>query len=87
TRSEMAIFLLRTKYGSDYSPPTASGTVYGDISADYWAGNFIEQLYNEGFATDTLDTTRECAAGNYCPSLTINRAEMAVWLVKAFGLE
>ncbi|MBF0369868.1 MAG: DUF1566 domain-containing protein [Magnetococcales bacterium] len=87
TRSEMAIFLLRTKYGSDYTPSTATGTVYGDISSDYWAASFIEQLYNEGFATDTLDTTRECDEGNFCPSLAINRAEMAVFLVKTFGLE
>ncbi|MBF0370033.1 MAG: S-layer homology domain-containing protein [Magnetococcales bacterium] len=87
TRSEMAIFLLRTKYGSDYSPPTATGTIFGDISADYWAASFIEQLDAEGWSDDTLDTTRECAEGNFCPSLTINRAEMAVFLVKTFGLE
>ncbi|MBF0370745.1 MAG: c-type cytochrome [Magnetococcales bacterium] len=86
TRSEMAIFLLRTKYGSDYSPPTATGSVFGDISSDYWAAAFIEQLDSEGISDDTLDTTRTCDTGNFCPSLTINRAEMAVFLVKAFNL-
>ncbi|MBF0369869.1 MAG: S-layer homology domain-containing protein [Magnetococcales bacterium] len=86
TRSEMAIFLLRTKYGSDYSPPSATGTVFGDISSDYWAGAFIEQLDTEGWADDTLDTTRECDDGNFCPSLSVNRAEMAVFLVRVFEL-
>ncbi|MBF0370351.1 MAG: tandem-95 repeat protein [Magnetococcales bacterium] len=87
TRSEMAIFLLRTKYGSDYQPPSATGNVFGDISSGYWAGSFIEQLNSEGWVDDTLDTTRVCAEGNFCPSLTINRAEMAVFLVRVFDLE
>ncbi|MBF0367885.1 MAG: S-layer homology domain-containing protein [Magnetococcales bacterium] len=87
TRSEMAIFLLRTKYGSDYQPPTATGSAFGDISSDYWAAGFIEQLNSEGFSDDTIDPSKSCDSGNYCPSLTINRAEMAVFLVKTFGME
>ncbi|MBF0370009.1 MAG: S-layer homology domain-containing protein [Magnetococcales bacterium] len=86
TRGEMAIFLLRTKYGSDYQPPSSTGAVFGDISADYWAASFIEQLSAEGLTDDTFDTTRECDEGHFCPSLTINRAEMAVFLVRTFEL-
>ncbi|MBF0370896.1 MAG: S-layer homology domain-containing protein [Magnetococcales bacterium] len=87
TRSEMAIFLLRTKYGSSYQPPAATGTVFGDISADYWAAGFIEQLDAEGFSDNTVESSADCEAGDFCPSLTINRAEMAVFLVQTFGLE
>ncbi|MBF0371558.1 MAG: S-layer homology domain-containing protein [Magnetococcales bacterium] len=87
TRGEMAIFLVRAIYGTGYAPSAATGTVYGDISSSYWAASYIEQLAADGILDDTLDTTRECDSGNFCPSLTINRAEMAVFLVKAFGLE
>ncbi|MBF0368930.1 MAG: S-layer homology domain-containing protein [Magnetococcales bacterium] len=86
-RAEMAIFLVRSIYGMDYAPPAATGTVYGDISSSYWAAAYIEQLAEDGILDDTLDTIRACDEGNFCPSLTINRAEMAVFLVKAFGLE
>ncbi|MBF0371652.1 MAG: S-layer homology domain-containing protein, partial [Magnetococcales bacterium] len=87
TRAEMAIFILRTKYGSDYQPSSASGTVYGDISSDYWAAAYIEQLYNDGFADDTIEPGRECGDGYFCPSLTVNRGEMAAFLVQAFSLD
>ncbi|MBF0371370.1 MAG: DUF1566 domain-containing protein [Magnetococcales bacterium] len=87
TRSEMAIFLLRTKYGSDYQPPDATGEVFGDISSDYWAAPYIEQLETEGVVAGTIEPGRECDDGHYCPSQNINRAEMAVFLVNMFDLD
>ncbi|MBF0371606.1 MAG: SUMF1/EgtB/PvdO family nonheme iron enzyme [Magnetococcales bacterium] len=87
TRAEMAIFLVRSKYGTDYSPSAATGTVYGDIASDYWAGAYIEQLASDGYLDGTIEPGRECdGEGYFCPSLTINRAEMAVFLVQTFGL-
>ncbi|HNB35247.1 MAG TPA: S-layer homology domain-containing protein, partial [Anaerolineales bacterium] len=75
TRAQMAVFLLRAKYGAGYHPPVASGTVFNDISADYWAAAWIEQLAAEGITTG-------CGGGNYCPEAPLSRAEMAVFLVK-----
>ncbi|MBF0370650.1 MAG: S-layer homology domain-containing protein [Magnetococcales bacterium] len=87
TRAEMAIFLVRAKYGTDYVPSAATGTVYGDISSDYWAGAYIETLANDGYLDGTIEPGRECEGeGYFCPSLTINRAEMAVFLVQTFEL-
>ena len=31
TRAQMAVFLLKAKYGSGYAPPTPSGTLFGDV--------------------------------------------------------
>jgi hypothetical protein len=79
TRAEMAIFLLRSKYGSGYSPPAATGTVFGDVPISHWAAAWIEQLYAE-------EITSGCGGGNYCPNSPVTRAEMAVLLVRTFDL-
>lgn len=79
TRAEMAVFLLRGKYGELYTPPAASGSVFNDISADFWAAPWIERLYAEG-------VTGGCEGGNYCPGDYVNRAQMAVFLVRTFNL-
>ncbi|MBF0371559.1 MAG: DUF1566 domain-containing protein [Magnetococcales bacterium] len=85
TRAEMAVFLLRTLYGSDYSPPDATGTAFADISADYWAATYIEKLESDGLVSGTTEPGR-CDDSFFCPSFTLTRAEMAVFLVRAFEL-
>jgi len=79
TRAQMAVFLLKSKYGASYSPPVASGTMFGDVPASYWAASWIEQLAAEGI-------TGGCGNGNYCPGNAVTRAQMAVFLQKNFGL-
>lgn len=79
TRAEMAVLLLRGKNGNTYTPPAASGSVFDDISVDFWAASWIEQLFAEGI-------TGGCEGGNYCPGSYANRAQMAVFLVRTFSL-
>ena len=76
TRAQMAVFLLKAKFGSDYLPPAASGTLFGDVPVGYWAGAWIEQLADEGI-------TSGCSAGMYCPQNPVTRAQMAIFLLKA----
>jgi len=78
TRAQMAVFLLRARHGSDYSPPPASG-VFGDVDLSHWAVHWIEQLAAEGI-------TSGCGNGNYCPNEVVTRDQMAVFLVRTFGL-
>lgn len=78
TRAQMAIFLLKAKYGSNYSPPPAIGT-FTDVPTTYWAAAWIEQLALEGI-------TSGCGGSNYCPDNPVTRAQMAIFLVKAFNL-
>ncbi|MBL8063179.1 MAG: PQQ-binding-like beta-propeller repeat protein [Anaerolineales bacterium] len=78
TRAQMAIFLLKAKHGSGYTPPNATG-VFSDVPLGYWADKWIEQLAAEGI-------TGGCGAGVYCPDSAVTRAQMAVFLVKAFDL-
>lgn len=80
TRAEMAVFLLRSKYGTGYNPPAiGDGTGFGDVPKTHWAAAWIKQLTNEGI-------TSGCGSSNYCPDAAVTRAEMAVFLVKTFNL-
>jgi hypothetical protein len=80
TRAQMAVFLLKAKYGVGYTPPpVGAGTGFADVPFDYWSGAWIKQLAAEGI-------TGGCGGGNYCPEASVTRAQMAVFLVKAFNL-
>jgi hypothetical protein len=78
SRAQMAVFLLRAKHGSSYTPPPATG-VFPDVPTSYWAAPWIEQLYAESI-------TGGCGGGNYCPDQSVTRGQMAVFLVRTFGL-
>jgi ELWxxDGT repeat protein len=75
TRAEMAVLLL-TARGT--APPPATGTVFNDVPAGFWAGPWIEELAREGVVSG-------CSASPplYCPSDDLTRAEMAVLLTVA----
>ena len=64
-RKQMAVFLLKSRYGSAYAPPPAVG-IFADVpQADAFAP-WIEDLYNRGI-------TGGCSASplNYCPDNTV----------------
>ena len=80
TRAQMAVFLLRSKHGSSYSPPAVGdSTGFSDVDPTYWAGAWIKQLVAEGI-------TAGCGSGTYCPEAPVTRAQMAVFLVRTFSL-
>ncbi|MEJ5224922.1 MAG: S-layer homology domain-containing protein [Anaerolineales bacterium] len=80
TRAQMAVFLLRSKYGGAYTPPAVGGsTGFGDVSTSYWAAAWIKQLAAEGI-------TGGCGGGNYCPESPVTRAQMAIFLIRTFNL-
>lgn len=79
SRAEMAVFILRTRYGPLYLPPPASGAVFADVASSHWAAAWIEELARQG-------VTSGCGGGLYCPAAVVSRAEMAVFLQAAFAL-
>jgi hypothetical protein len=78
-RAESAVFLVKASHGPGFVPPPATGTVFNDIPAGFWAARWIERLAAEGVTTG-------CGDGNYCPDRAVNRAEMAVFLTRMFNL-
>jgi hypothetical protein len=80
TRDQMAVFLLKARYGKSYTPPAlGSGSGFTDVPPEHWAAAWIKQLAAEGI-------TGGCGAGIFCPGNPVNRAEMAVFLVRTFNL-
>jgi hypothetical protein len=80
TRAQMAAFLLRARHGAAYTPPAATG-FYADVPVSHWAANWIEQLAAEGITTGC-----STAPLTFCPDDTVTRAQMAVFLARAFNL-
>jgi len=76
TRAQMAVFLLKSKYGSDHVPPPATG-IFADVPAGDPFAPWIEELYG-------LGVTGGCQASPllYCPGAAATRAQMAVFLLK-----
>ena len=80
TRAQMAIFLLRSKHGTSYTPPAVGGsTGFTDVPTDYWAAAWIKQLAAEG-------VTAGCGTGIYCPESRVTRDQMAVFLSRTFNI-
>jgi hypothetical protein len=76
TRAQMAVFLLKGKFGSTHVPPPATGTIFGDVHVGDFAADWIEELASLGI-------TSGCGNGNYCPNDPVTRAQMAVFLLKS----
>ena len=82
TRGEMAVFIERA-LGNFAPTPNPTG-MFADVP---YLGQpeaftpFIEQFYNDGITTG-------CAANplKYCPQNKVTRQEMAVFIVRAFGI-
>jgi hypothetical protein len=81
TRGQMPVFLLKTRNGSVYNPPPATG-IFGDVPATDPFAPWIEEVYHEGI-------TGGCSSSPllYCPGSPTTRGQMAVFLVKTFGLQ
>jgi hypothetical protein len=76
TRAQMAVFLLKAKYGAAHVPPPATGSVFADVPQNAFAAAWIEELASLGVSAG-------CGGGNYCPNAPVTRAQMAVFLLKA----
>ncbi|HEY1250583.1 MAG TPA: FG-GAP-like repeat-containing protein [Thermoanaerobaculia bacterium] len=78
SRAEVAVFLLKTLNGENYTPPAATG-IFEDVPIGSFAADFIEALYNQGI-------TGGCALSplRYCPDDAVLREQIATFLVRTF---
>ena len=72
----MAVFLLKGKLGSAYTPPAGTGALFADVPPGTFALDWIEDLAESG-------VTAGCDTYLYCPDRPVTRAQMAVFLLKA----
>lgn len=80
TRQQMAVLLLRTRFGSGYTPPQATGK-FADVPVSSPFARWVEDLSNRGI-------TSGCASSppRFCPLAAASRASMAVFVVETFRL-
>ncbi len=80
-RQQMAVFLLKARFGAAFTPPPATGTVFSDVPLSNPFASWIEALY-------LLGVTGGCSGGpppapiQFCPDGIVNRQQMAVFLLK-----
>ena len=79
-RQQMAVLLLRTLGGAGYAPPACTVETFADVSCGSTFGPWIYDLVARGI-------TAGCGGGNYCPTLSANRGQMATFIVKTFNLQ
>lgn len=79
TRAQMAVFLLRTREGSSYSPPACTTAPFSDVPVSSPYCRWIRELVNRGI-------TAGCGNGRYCPDSPVTRGSMAVFLPGTFAL-
>ena len=80
TRGQMAVFLLASALGTNYTPPAATG-IFNDVPQSDIFAAWIEDLFNRGI-------TAGCSANPplYCPTGANTRGQMSVFLTAAYFL-
>jgi hypothetical protein len=79
-RAQMAVFLLKTTHGSNYTPPICT-EIFGDVPCPSLFADWIEELYVEGVTGGCSTSPSLC-----CPDASVSRGQMAVFLVNSFAL-
>jgi uncharacterized protein (DUF1800 family) len=77
TREQMAAFIIRA-LGMP-NPPAPGSQRFADVPPDNPFYAFIEEMAVRGI-------TLGCGGGNYCPSATVTREQMAAFIMRAAGL-
>jgi hypothetical protein len=75
-REQMAPFLVRAL--GEFNPPVPAMQRFDDVPPSSVYYNFIDRLA-------VLGITQGCSATSYCPSLTLNRDHLSLFLLRALG--
>jgi IPT/TIG domain/S-layer homology domain len=74
-RQQMAVFLLKSKYGVCYVPPPCTVPAFPDVPCTSGFAPWINELVVQGI-------TSGCGNGLFCPTNPVTRQQMAVFLLK-----
>jgi len=76
TRQQIAVFLLVAEHGAAYTPPACTTPAFTDVPCTSGFAKWVNQLVAES-------VTGGCQTGLFCPTLAVNRGQMAVFLLRA----
>ncbi len=75
TRDEMAVFIIRARFGASYAFDYPGAPYFSDVPANYWAFPWIQRLRFDNITTG-------CTATTYCPTGAVTRGDMAIFVMK-----
>jgi hypothetical protein len=76
-RQQMAAFIIRAVEGNPVAGYCGSTSPFGDVPANSGFCGHIKRMLE-------LNITTGCGNGNYCPTQTVTRDQMAAFLARAF---
>lgn len=75
TRGQMAVFLMRAKFGAAAAFPYPATAYFRDSGGLHPFYNFIQKMRE-------LGVTSGCSATEYCPDAQVTRGQMAIFLMR-----
>jgi hypothetical protein len=83
-REQAVIFALRMKYGTNYTPPPATGTLFADMTnPGYYATAWAEKAYTDGIIPNCGTSGGK---PKFCPTALVSRGLAAYMIVRAKSL-
>jgi hypothetical protein len=80
-REQAVIFMLRLKYGKDYTPPAGTGTMFADMTdPSFYATAWAEEAYKEGLIPNCGTSGGK---PKFCPKDPVSRGLAAYMIVRA----
>jgi hypothetical protein len=76
-RQQMAVYVLKSKFGYCFTPPPCTVQLFGDVPCESPFAPWVNLL-------SELGITAGCGGGNYCPLSPVSRQQTAVYLLKGF---
>jgi RHS repeat-associated protein len=73
TRDQMAVFLVKARYGPTHVPPICTTQVFSDVPCSSPFAPWINQLVADG-------VTAGCGGGNYCPTAQVTEFQMQAFI-------
>jgi C1A family cysteine protease len=73
TRAQMAVFIIKAKYGDSFS--YNSTPYFSDVPSGHWAFKYIQKMYEDGITTGYSD-------GTYRPAGYVTRGQMAAFIAR-----
>lgn len=75
TRGQMAVFIIRARFGSTVPFGFPTSPLFDDVAADHVFFAWIQELRE-------LEITTGCAAAFYCPGDSVTRGQIAVFVMR-----
>ena len=75
TRDQMAVFIIRARYGAKAAFTSPPAPVFSDVPSSEPYFPWIQRLAMDGI-------TAGCGNGQYCPAAPVIRADMAIFIIR-----